>query len=171
MRAWCASVVAAVVLVTAGPLGNLLLARGRHRIVAFSCLGEAIVNLLLSIWWVRRYGIVGAAAGTAVSVTISNLLVQMPAACHLLDIPIRAFVRRVSTPALIALAPGIAAAWLLRTAAEPSTFVEIVVAGAIVGLVYVTAFVGLGLRRHDRLRYFGRLRHLTAQPVAPAVAP
>jgi len=162
---------AGVVLVTAGPLGNLLLARGRHRIVAFSCLGEAIVNLLLSIWWVRRYGIVGAAAGTAVSVTISNLLVQMPAACHLLDIPIRAFVRRVSTPALIALAPGIAAAWLLRTAAEPSTFVEIVVAGAIVGLVYIAAFVGLGLRRHDRLRYFGRLRHLNGQPVAPAVAP
>ena len=42
---------------------------------------------------------------------------------------------------------------------------------AIVGLVYVAAFVGLGLRRHDRLRYFGRIRHLGAQPVTPAVAP
>jgi len=55
---------AGVVLVAAGPLGNLLLARGRHRVVAFSCLGEAILNLVLSIWWVRHYGIVGAAAGT-----------------------------------------------------------------------------------------------------------
>jgi hypothetical protein len=139
--------------------------------VAFSCLGEAILNLVLSIWWVRHYGIVGAAAGTAVSVTISNLLVQMPAACRLLDMPIGGFVRRVSTPALIALAPGIAAAWLLRTAAAPATFVEIVVAGAIVGLVYVAAFVGLGLHRHDRLRYFGRVRHVSAQPVTPAVVP
>jgi hypothetical protein len=82
---------AGTVLVAAGPLGNLLLARGRHRVVAFSCLGEAVLNLVLSIWLVRRYGIVGAAVGTAVSVTISNVLVQMPAACRLLDMPIGAF--------------------------------------------------------------------------------
>jgi len=59
---------------------------------------------------------------------------------------------------------------------EPSSgaawgFVEIVVAGAIVGLVYVAAFVGLGLDRRDRRRYFGRIRHVSAQPVTPAVAP
>ena len=162
---------AGIVLVAAGPLGNLLLARGRHRVVAFSCLGEAALNVVLSIWWVRHYGIVGAAAGTAVSVTISNVLVQMPAACRLLDMPIGAFLRQVSSPALIALGPGIAAAWLLRTAASPSTFLYIVGAGAIVGLVYVAAFVGLGLHRHDRRRYFGRLRHLSAPPVAPAAVP
>jgi O-antigen/teichoic acid export membrane protein len=162
---------AGIVLVAAGPLGNLLLARGRHRVVAFSCLGEAILNVGLSIWWVRHYGIVGAAAGTAVSVTISNVLVQMPAACRLLDMPIGAFLRQVSLPALIALGPGIAAAWLLRTAASPSRFLDIVAAGAIAGLVYVAAFVWLGLHRHDRRRYFGRIRHIGPQPVAPAVGP
>jgi len=160
---------AGTVLVAAGPLGNLLLARGRHRVVAFSCLGEAVLNLVLSIWLVRRYGIVGAAVGTAVSVTISNVLVQMPAACRLLDMPIGAFLRRISAPALIALAPGVAAAWLLRTAASPSTFVDIVIAGAIVGVVYVAAFIGLGLDRVDRLRYFGRMRRVNPQPVAPGI--
>ena len=158
---------AGTVLVAAGPLGNLLLARGRHRVVAFSCLGEAVLNLVLSIWLVRRYGIVGAAVGTAVSVTISNVLVQMPAACRLLDMPIGGFLRRISAPALIALAPGITVAWLLRTAASPSTFVEIVIAGAIVGVVYLAAFIGLGLDRVDRLRYFGRMRRVSPQPVAP----
>jgi O-antigen/teichoic acid export membrane protein len=162
---------AGVVLVGAGPLGNLLLARGRHRVVAFSCLGEAVLNLLLSIWWVRHYGIVGAAAGTAVSVTISNVLVQMPAACRLLDMPIPAFLRQVCTPSLIALAPGVVAAWLLRTAAAPSTLVEVVGAGALLGLLYVAAFVGLGLHRRDRARYFGRIRHVRAHAVAPAAAP
>lgn len=158
---------AGTVLVAAGPLGNLLLARGRHRVVAFSCLGEAVLNLVLSIWLVRRYGIVGAAVGTAVSVTISNVLVQMPAACRLLDMPIGGFLRRISAPALIALAPGVTVAWLLRTAASPSTFVEIVIAGAIVGVVYLAAFIGLGLDRVDRLRYFGRMRRVSPQPVAP----
>jgi O-antigen/teichoic acid export membrane protein len=161
---------AGTVLVAAGPLGNLLLARGRHRVVAFSCLGEAVLNLVLSIWLVRRYGIVGAAVGTAVSVTISNVLVQMPAACRLLDMPIGTFLRRISAPALIALAPGVAAAWLLRTTASPSTFVDIVIAGAIVGVVYVAAFIGLGLDRVDRLRYFGRMRRVSPQPVPGVVS-
>jgi hypothetical protein len=84
--------------------------------------------------------------------------------------PIGAFLRRISTPAFIALAPGVAAAWLLRTTASPSTFVDVLIAGAIVGLVYVAAFIGLGLDRVDRLRYFGRMRRVSPRPVAPGVA-
>jgi O-antigen/teichoic acid export membrane protein len=163
---------AGVVLVAAGPLGNLLLARGRHRLVAFSCLAEAALNVLLSIWWVQQYGIVGAAAGTAVSVTISNVLVQMPAACRLLAIPVRSFLRQVSTPSLIAIVPGLGTAWLLRAAGDPSSLVDVIGAGALVGLVYAATFVGLGLQRGDRLRYLGRARNIGGPPpVAPAVAP
>ncbi len=164
--------VAGVVLVAAGPLGNLLLARGQHRLVAFSCLGEAVLNLLLSIWWVQKYGIVGAAAGTAVAVTISNVLIQMPAACRLLGIPIRTFLRQVSTPSLVAIVPGLGTAWLLRAAGDPSSLMDVIGAGAIAGLVYAASFIGLGLRRGDRLRYFGRTRNIGGPPpVAPAVVP
>jgi O-antigen/teichoic acid export membrane protein len=163
---------AGVVLVAAGPLGNLLLARGRHRVVAFSCLGEAMVNLLLSLWLVRTYGIIGAAAGTAISVTISNVLIQMPAACRLLGIPIGTFLRRVSAPSLIALVPALAAAWLLRVAAAPASLVEILGSGALVGSIYAVTFVALGLRQSDRARYFGRLRELgTGSVVASVVGP
>jgi O-antigen/teichoic acid export membrane protein len=156
---------AGVVLVAAGPLGNLLLARGRHRVVAFSCLGEAILNVLLSIWLVRTYGIIGAAAGTAISVTISNVLVQMPAACRLLGIPVGTFLRHVSAPSLIALAPALAAAWLLRAATAPGSLIAVLGSGALVGLVYAVTFVTLGLRQSDRARYFGRLRAIDAASV------
>jgi hypothetical protein len=128
--------------------------------------------VLLSIWWVQQYGIVGAAAGTAVSVTISNVLVQMPAACRLLAIPVRSFLRQVSTPSLIAIVPGLGTAWLLRAAGDPSSLVDVIGAGALVGLVYAATFVGLGLQRGDRLRYLGRARNIGGPPpVAPAVAP
>jgi O-antigen/teichoic acid export membrane protein len=161
---------AGVVLVAAGPLGNLLLARGRHRVVAFSCLGEAILNAALSIWLVRRYGIVGAAVGTVISVTISNVMIQMPAACRLLGIAVPAFLRQVSAPAVVALTPAAAFAWLLRTTALPTTFIEVIGSGAAVGLVYLAAFIGLGLQRADRNRYFGRIRNVrAAQSAAPAV--
>jgi O-antigen/teichoic acid export membrane protein len=163
---------AGVVLVAAGPLGNLLLARGRHRVVAFSCLGEAVLNAALSIWLVRRYGIVGAAIGTAISVTISNVMIQMPAACRLLGISVAAFLRQVTAPALIGIAPAAACAWLLRMTAVPSTFIEVLASGAAVGLVYLAAFIGLGLQRTDRNRYFGRIRNARAsQSVASAIAP
>jgi O-antigen/teichoic acid export membrane protein len=162
---------AGVVLVAAGPLGNLLLARGRHRVVAFSCLGEAVLNVVLSVWWVRQYGIVGAAAGTAVSVTISNLAVQMPAACRLLNIPVASFLRQVATASLVATIPGVAAAAVLRGVASPSSLMEVVGSGAAVGLVYAVAFVTFGLKPADRTRYFARIRGVgTPSTVAPVIS-
>src|SRR5512138_275317 len=41
--------VTGVVLVGQGPLGNILFGTGRHRLVAFTSLGEALVNLVLSV--------------------------------------------------------------------------------------------------------------------------
>jgi O-antigen/teichoic acid export membrane protein len=159
---------AGVVLVAAGPLGNLLLARGRERIVAFSCLGEAIVNATLSVVLVRKYGIVGAAVGTFVSVTIANVLVQMPAACRLLSIPVPTFLRDVTVPSVIALAPTVLAAWILRTTFTPSSLFEVVGSGAALGCVYVLAFVGAGLRSTDRARYFSPARRAAMPSSAPA---
>jgi O-antigen/teichoic acid export membrane protein len=157
---------AGIVLVAAGPLGNLLLARGKERVVAFSCLGEAILNATLSIWLVRTYGIIGAAAGTAISVTISNVLIQMPAACRLLSIPLPTFLREVITPSLIAVGPAVVAAWALRATRTPSSLLEVVAAGALVGGAYVLTFILAGLRSSDRARYFGRIR----EPRRPSAA-
>jgi O-antigen/teichoic acid export membrane protein len=149
---------AGIVLVAAGPLGNLLLAHGKERIVAFSCLGEAILNASLSIWLVQQYGIVGAAAGTAISVTISNVAVQMPAACRLLAIRVTEFLRQVTTPSLLAAVPACAAAWLLRAARTPASLLEVLACGALIGCVYAVVFVTAGLKSDDRARYFGRVR-------------
>jgi O-antigen/teichoic acid export membrane protein len=161
---------AGVVLVAAGPLGNLLLARGREPVVAFSCLGEAIMNATLSIWLVRKYGIVGAAAGTLISVTISNVFIQMPAACRLLSIPVAVFLRDVLTPSSIALVPTIAVAWALRSARVPASLLEVVGAGAVVACVYLLAFILAGLRSSDRARYFGRVRESQRPSAATVVA-
>ena len=51
--------VTGIVLVGQGPLGNILFGTGRHRLVAFVSLGEAIANLILSVLLVGRYGIAG----------------------------------------------------------------------------------------------------------------
>ncbi len=154
--------VAGVILVGAGPLGNVLLARGRHRLVAFSCLAEAFLNLGLSIWLVRRFGIVGAGLGTLVAVTISNLFIQLPAACRTLDLSIVTFLRQVIAPAFIGVLPAALVAMLVLEVAAPSTLPHVFFAGALVGTVYVVAFVTLGLDRRERRRYFGSVRALAS---------
>jgi O-antigen/teichoic acid export membrane protein len=154
--------VAGVVLVGAGPLGNVLLARGRHRLVAFSCLGEALVNLGLSIVLVQRLGIAGAAIGTLLAVTASNLFVQLPAACRTVQIPIRSFLRHVATPSLIALVPAGAIAFLLRATATELSLADVFGRGLLAWLVYIVSFVTLGLNSWERRRYFGSVRELTA---------
>lgn len=153
--------VAGVVLVGAGPLGNILLAQGRQRLVAFSCLGEAVVNLGLTLWLVRRYGMVGAAIGTLVAVTASNVFVQMPAACRLIGVSIASFLRQVAGPAVIALAPaGLLALWLQVTP-EAASLLDVIARGALVGALYAVAFVGMGLSRAERARYLISVRALT----------
>src|SRR5207249_8018241 len=84
-----------VVLVGQGPLGNILLGTGRHRLVAFTSLGEAVANLILSVILVRRYGIVGVALGTAVPVVIANLFILFPAACRHVGMSVASVVRSV----------------------------------------------------------------------------
>ena len=54
----------------------LLLARGRHRALGWWTLGEGLVNLVLSIYWARKFGILGVAMGTAVPMIVFRLVVQ-----------------------------------------------------------------------------------------------
>jgi O-antigen/teichoic acid export membrane protein len=65
-----------VVSLVQAPSSALLVARGCHRPLAFWTLGEGIANVLLSIHWAQRYGLVGVALGTAVPMIVAKLFVQ-----------------------------------------------------------------------------------------------
>jgi len=59
-------------------LGTLptLIAKGRHRIYGIWTISEGLTNLVLSIIWAHRYGIVGVALGTAVPLLFVKLTLQ-----------------------------------------------------------------------------------------------
>src|SRR5206468_10230714 len=84
---------AGVVLSAQGPVSNLLLGTGRHRLVAFTTLAEGAANLALSIVLVRRFGLWGVAAGTALPVIAANFLITVPAGCRQVGLPLGQFVR------------------------------------------------------------------------------
>ena len=164
--------IAGIVLVGQGPLGNVLLGTGRHRLVAFVSIGEAVANLILSLVLVRRFGILGVAIGTAVPVVLANLAILLPAACRQIDLSLAAFGRAVAIGPLIGAVPAIAVAAALRAAVPPVTLWAIFLEGALVGAIYLAAVCLVGFDRTVRARYLAHLRQVLAvSPLARASAP
>jgi len=160
--------VAGLVLVAQGPLGNILLGTGRHRLVAAAALSEALINVALSLVFVRWWGVTGVAVGTAIPVVAVNLLVLLPAACRVVQVPVGELLRTATAPGLLSAVPAVAAALAFRRYMPPSSLIEVVLEGALSGLVFVLFFARFGLPRGDRARYLGYLRRLV--PVGGAGA-
>jgi O-antigen/teichoic acid export membrane protein len=165
-----------IVLVGQGPLGNILLGTGRHRLVAFVSLGEAVANLLLSVMLVRRFGMLGVAVGTAIPIALANLFVLLPAACRQVGIPVRTFARLVLTAPAIGAIPAMAMCVLLRNSYPPISLPAIAGEGAIVGSVYLSVVCVFGFDRDARSRYAGYARRMLAavqyrrRPIAEAAS-
>jgi O-antigen/teichoic acid export membrane protein len=69
--------VAYIALLGQTPSSLLVFAHARnHRALSWWTLAEGASNLLLSIWWARKYGLVGVALGTAIPLVVSKVLVQ-----------------------------------------------------------------------------------------------
>jgi O-antigen/teichoic acid export membrane protein len=163
---------AGVVLVGQGPLGSVLLGTGRHRLVAYVSLGEALANLALSVVLVRRFGMLGVAIGTAVPVVLANLFILLPAACRQFQMPSLKFLRLVLAAPVAGAIPAIAACVFLRLEYPPATIPAILLESSAVGLVYLASVCVLGFDRVSRARYADYVRHLLAssrsagQPIA-----
>src|SRR5579862_811156 len=75
------------------PSVDLLYAIARHR--AYACLNfvEGVLNLGLSLWLVRRYGMVGVALGTLGAMAVMRLAVQPLWTCRLSAFSYRAYMK------------------------------------------------------------------------------
>lgn len=99
-----------LVLLTAGAvassaqLGTLhaLVAKGRHRAYGIWTIGEGLANLVLSVFWARRYGIVGVALGTAVPLLAVKITLQPWYVTRVLDLSLRDYFVKALVRPLIA---------------------------------------------------------------------
>ncbi len=76
------------------PSIHLILAMGRHRPLGLWTLGEGVANVVLSIFWAHKYGLIGVALGTAVPMLVTGLLVQPWYVFRLTGISARDYFRR-----------------------------------------------------------------------------
>jgi O-antigen/teichoic acid export membrane protein len=75
------------------PSVDLLLAQGRHHLRGWWNLGEGAANLALSIYWGRRYGLVGIALGTAAPMIFVQLFIQPWYALRIISLSPARYVR------------------------------------------------------------------------------
>jgi O-antigen/teichoic acid export membrane protein len=152
--------VTGIVLVGQGPLGNILLGTGRHRLIAVVAMSEALANLVLSVLLVGRYGILGVAIGTAIPVIAANLFIMLPTACRQLQLPVRDFIRTVAVaPAVGAIMAALIGVGI-RSAFPPLSIPVIVLEGAVVGAMYLVAVWLFGFDTAVRTRYLAYARHV-----------
>ena len=154
--------VTGVILVGQGPLGNILLGTGRHKLVAFVSLGEALANLALSLVLVRRFGMLGVAIGTAVPIFVANLFILMPVACRQVQVPLATFLKAVLAAPVAGALPAIATCVLLRSLYPPHSLPAVAAEGAVTGLMYLMSVCAFGIDREARARYWSFARDLAA---------
>jgi O-antigen/teichoic acid export membrane protein len=82
-----------VVAMAQRPLAQLAYAQGRHRVLGIWMLGEGVANVLLSIYWARRYGLMGVALGTTVPMLVTGLIFQPWYVLRGIKLPVADYVR------------------------------------------------------------------------------
>jgi O-antigen/teichoic acid export membrane protein len=83
------------------PSGNVLYAVSKHRYLSILNMTEGMVNIVLSLVFIRYYGILGVALGTAVPLLITRLFVIPHYVCRCIDLPVKEFYSSISATIIL----------------------------------------------------------------------
>jgi O-antigen/teichoic acid export membrane protein len=137
---------------------NVLGMTGRHRFVALSMGGSALVNLGLSILLIQYFGLTGVALATLVAALLVETLIIVPKACRDNDVSIHRFISDALLPALPATGGALGCAYLLNMWQGANSFTMIIFEGALAALVFFLVFYWTGVKPGERQMLVARLR-------------
>lgn len=138
----------------------VLLGLSRHRVMAWLRIGEAIVNLAISIWLVQSIGLVGVALGTTIPHIFVMLFVLPVMVCRVVGLPYREYLARAYVGPFVAVIPFVGGLVLLREWWPAPNLVVFFLQTGLLVLPYAWASYGVALTSLEReaiKRYVGRL--------------
>lgn len=100
----------------------ILVGMARHKVLAFVALGEGAANLALSIFLVRKMGLIGVAWGTVVPHLITTSLVLPWYTLRVLDMKPAAYISRSFVKPLLAAIPGAAVCYGLSITVKATSW-------------------------------------------------
>ncbi|MGH7782132.1 MAG: lipopolysaccharide biosynthesis protein [Candidatus Binataceae bacterium] len=132
------------------PADAVLMATTRHYVYAALAVFEGGLNLVLSLWWVRHWGLAGVIGGTLAARMLTNGWYLPAAALSTLEIPPGRAARELGG-ALVVCGAAMAAVvmlWFLGDVLPPWRNLAIVTAAA--ETIFLAVYVLLGCTRADR---------------------
>jgi O-antigen/teichoic acid export membrane protein len=127
---------------------GILKGGGRVRFLALALVAQAAANLALSLWWVRDYGLLGIAAGTAVPLSALSLIVLPLYMCRLLAVPVGEYFRH-TYPLPLALAAGLIALDRFFPC-EPANYTQLVIYGVVASAIVAVIALRFGCEPEHR---------------------
>lgn len=147
---------------------SVLFGIGRHRGVVALSLLNAVVNLGLSLLWVKPYGLTGVAWGTAVPLFLIAGLGMMVLGARALEMPLRSYLwEGVLRPGLVSLA-FVPPALLVQAVWRPIGWVPLLAACAGCWVVFALVAWRWGQTRIERERWKAALPRMLGLPAAAA---
>jgi Na+-driven multidrug efflux pump len=149
--------------------GTVLKGAGEHKLVAFTNVAAAIVNIALSLAFVKPFGLPGVAFGTLVPIWIASTLVLFPAGCRRVGLPLA---RALSEAVWPAVWPAVVmTGFVLATRAlMPPTLVAVGAELAAACLVYAMVFILFAIGAVERRFYLSKSLELlglrSPEPIA-----
>ena len=160
--------VAVTIRVGTSTATTLLKGSGEHKFLAGANLTSAVANVVLSIFVVRRFGLIGVAFGTLIPLALVSAFVLFPAACRRAQLTITDAVLHAIWPALWPVVPMIGVLLLSRHLLGGGLLL-IAIQSAIAGSVYAAIFFGLAIGNEEKAWYQSKLKQLIRRP-SPAAA-
>ena len=120
---------------------NILYATNRHRFrsVSYACI--AVLNVILTFWWVKHWGIIGAAAATCVAYIVGHIFLMNWYYNKKIGIDIPLFWKNIAKMSPVMFICG-TAAWLILDKVGIDNWGEFLVYAALYSIVYfVLAYI------------------------------
>src|SRR5262245_13009588 len=136
-----------------------------HKFLAFSNLGMAVGNIVLSILLAPMYGLIGVAIGTLIPMVVTATLVVFPAACRRVGLSVPVVLRNSAWPATW---PAIVMAALvlwMRSWFQDS-WPSLILTSLGAALTYLTLFLLFAITRGERDWYFTKVKEVFARDSA-----
>jgi O-antigen/teichoic acid export membrane protein len=158
-----------VVLVRVGSAtaSTVLQGAGHIRLLSYSNLIAAAVNIALSVVLIRTHGLPGVAFASLLPVLVRACAVLIPVASRRVGLSLSEFLSFAIWPAVWPAAVALTCLIALRQTASLS-FGHALLHGVGVGVLYWTLFIAFAISRADRNRYLGKLRSIARWPALEA---
>ena len=145
------------------PAGFVLQGMAKHSPLAAMTIGSGVANLVLSILFVRRFGLTGVALGSLLPTTIICLGFVTPYAMRVIGASARDMYTKVLLPTLLPLIPMSIIILVLREIFQPSSLIMILLVGATGPLVYVSVYLRMAANEFERGIMHKSLTHILSR--------